>query len=156
VLVIAVGLFVFSLVLIPQLGVELIPQLSQGEFRVEFRLPPGTPLERTDEVIARVQSSAAKMKHISTVFSVAGSGNRLDANPEQGGENWGEMSVMMAKGSERLHEQQAMADIRERMQGLAGLQYKFYRPTLFTFKTPVEVEIAGLLSAWQVPPGLPM
>jgi HAE1 family hydrophobic/amphiphilic exporter-1 len=143
VLITAVGLFVSSLVLVPQLGVELIPQLSQGEFRVEFRLPPGTPLERTDEVIARVQSAAARMKHISTVFSVAGSGNRMDANPEQGGENWGEMSVMMKKGSERLQEQEAMADIREHMQGLPGLQYKFYRPTLFTFKTPVEVEIAG-------------
>jgi len=26
---------------------------------------------------------------------------------------------------------------------LPGLQYKFYRPTLFTFKTPIEIEIAG-------------
>jgi HAE1 family hydrophobic/amphiphilic exporter-1 len=139
----ALGLFVFSLALVPQLGVELIPQLSQGEFRVEFRLPPGTPLERTDKVIARVQAAAAKGKYISTVFSVAGSGNRMDANPEQGGENWGEMSVVMKKGSDRFREQEAMDSIRSRLEGLPGVQYKFYRPTLFTFKTPVEVEIAG-------------
>jgi hydrophobic/amphiphilic exporter-1 (mainly G- bacteria), HAE1 family len=139
----AIGLFIFSLVLVPQLGVELIPQLSQGEFRVEFRLPPGTPLERTDEIMARVQAVAAEERDISTVFSVAGSGNRMDANPEQGGENWGEMSVVLKRGSERSREQMAMDRIRSRLEGLPGVQYKFYRPTLFTFKTPVEVEIAG-------------
>ncbi len=140
---IAVGLFIFSILLIPGLGVELIPQLFQGEFRVEFRLPPGTPLQGTDEAIARVQGKTAKLKNISAVFSEAGSGSRMDANPEQGGENWGEMSVVMAKGSESLQEQEAMEIIRGQLENLPGLRYKFYRPTLFTFKTPVEVEIAG-------------
>jgi HAE1 family hydrophobic/amphiphilic exporter-1 len=140
---IALGLFIISLLLIPQLGVELIPQLSQGEFRVEFRMPPGTPLEQMDEVIAGIQIAAADMKNISNVYSVAGSGNRMDANPEQGGENWGEMSIVMAKGTKRQHEQEAMTGIRKHLERQPGLQYKFYRPTLFTFKTPVEVEIAG-------------
>ncbi len=36
-----------------------------------------------------------------------------------------------------------MSEIRKSMEGLPGVQYKFYRPTLFTFKTPIEVEIAG-------------
>lgn len=143
VIAIALGLFIISLLLIPQLGVELIPQLSQGEFRVEFRMPPGTPLEQTDEVIAGIQTAAADMKNISNVYSVAGSGNRMDANPEQGGENWGEMSIVMAKGTKRQHEQEAMTGIRKHLERQPGLQYKFYRPTLFTFKTPVEVEIAG-------------
>ncbi len=143
VIAIALGLFIISLLLIPQLGVELIPQLSQGEFRVEFRMPPGTPLEQTDEVIAGIQTAAADMKNITNVYSVAGSGNRMDANPEQGGENWGEMSIVMAKGTKRQHEQESMTNIRKHLERQPGLQYKFYRPTLFTFKTPVEVEIAG-------------
>ena len=139
----AIGLFLLSLLLVPQLGVELIPQLAQGEFRVEFRLPPGTPLDQTDQVMAQVQTRTARMKNIATVFSVAGSGNRMDANPEQGGENWGEMSVVLTKGSEPQQEQAAMDNIRQYMAGIPALQYKFYRPTLFTFNTPVEIEIAG-------------
>jgi len=139
----AIGLFILSLLLVPQLGVELIPQLSQGEFRVEFNLPPGTPLEYTDEVIARIQTQTARLKNIANVFSVAGSGNRMDANPDQGGENWGEMSVVMAKGSERRQEQETLESIRRLLADRPALQYKFYRPTLFTFSTPVEIEIAG-------------
>lgn len=139
----ALLLFIFSILLIPQLGVELIPQLSQGEFRVEFRLPPGTPLNQTDSLMAKVQDSTINMEHISTVFSVAGSGNRMDANPDQGGENWGEMSIVMTPGIQRLDEEHAISNIRKHMEKLPGLQYKFYRPTLFTFKTPVEIEISG-------------
>jgi HAE1 family hydrophobic/amphiphilic exporter-1 len=143
VLVTAVALFLVSVAMIPSLGVELIPQLSQGEFRVEFRLPPGTPLEKTDQLVAAAQGSAEKIDRIRTTFSVAGTGNRFDANPEQGGDNWGELSVAMARGAERSDEENAMAVIREDLKRLPGLQYKFYRPTLFTFKTPVEIEIAG-------------
>ena len=36
-----------------------------------------------------------------------------------------------------------MAALRRDLERLPGVQYKFARPTLFTFKTPIEVEIAG-------------
>ncbi len=143
VLSVALGLFLVTLLLIPKLGIELMPQLSQGEFRIEFRLPPGTPLEITDKTLAAIQSSVNKIEDIKMTFSIAGSGNRFDTNPEHGGENWGELNVAMVPGSTRLNEEQAMTDIRRELDVLPGLQYKFYRPTLFTFKTLIEIEVAG-------------
>ncbi len=143
VLSVALVLFLVSVLLISQLGIELIPQLSQGEFRIEFRLPPGAPLNQTDQIMTAIQNSAKEISNIQTTFSVAGTGNRFDANPEQGGENWGELSVAMIPDSKRVHEEETMARLRTDIEGLPGVQYKFYRPTLFTFKTPVEVEIAG-------------
>ena len=143
VLSVAAVLFLISVFLISQLGIELIPQLSQGEFRIEFRLPPGAPLNQTDQIMAAMQISAEEIRNIQTTFSVAGTGNRFDANPEQGGENWGELSVAMTPDSKRVHEEETIARLRQDIEDLPGVQYKFYRPTLFTFKTPVEVEIAG-------------
>lgn len=143
VLTVAIGLFLVTILLIPFLGIELIPQLSQGEFKIEFSLPPGTPLDKTDQVIDSIQESAENIKNIRTTFSVAGTGDRFDANPEHGGENWGELSVSLVPGSRRMHEEEVMAEIRKTIEDSPGLQYKFYRPTLFTFKTPVELEIAG-------------
>jgi HAE1 family hydrophobic/amphiphilic exporter-1 len=143
VLLIAFGLFAVSVALIPVLGVELIPQLSQGEFKVEFRLPPGTPLEITDAAIARVQQSANDITGINTTFSVAGTGNRMDADPEQGGENWGELNVILNPGSGRNDEERVMDILRGRLEGVPDLQYKFSRPTLFTFRTPIEIEVSG-------------
>ncbi|HSG27343.1 MAG TPA: efflux RND transporter permease subunit, partial [Candidatus Krumholzibacterium sp.] len=143
VIFIALALFAVSLSMIPRLGIELIPQLSQGEFGVEFKLPPGTPLEVTAETIGKVQESAVGQAGVRTTFSVAGSGNRMDANPEQGGENWGELNVVLVPGSKRNDEERVMNGLRRGLQGIPDLQYKFFRPTLFTFRTPVEIEIRG-------------
>ncbi|HUV37138.1 MAG TPA: efflux RND transporter permease subunit [Patescibacteria group bacterium] len=143
VIFIAAVLFAASVLLVPKLGVELIPQLSQGEFHVEFRLPPGTPLDITDRTIATVQNSAKGIENISTTFAVAGTGNRMDANPEQGGENWGELNVVLTRGSGREQEEQVMGAIRKNMEDIPDLQYKFARPTLFSMRTPVEIEVSG-------------
>ncbi len=143
VLVSAVVIFTGSLTLVPRIGVELIPQLSQGEFSVEFKLPPGTPIEKTDAALHSVQSSARDKDNIQTTFAVAGTGNRMDANPDEGGENRGEMNVTLASGSSAYEEEIAMDQLRASLSQIPGLQYKFERPALFSFSTPVEIEISG-------------
>ena len=140
---IAVTMFGGSLLLIPMIGMELIPRLSQGEFTVEFKLPPGTPLEQTDAIIARIQTIAGDLENVKTTFSVAGTGNRMDANPEEGGENWGEMIVSLEEKSQRHDESIIVNNLRGSLSQIPDLQYKFTQPTLFSFRTPVEIEIAG-------------
>lgn len=139
----AVLIFAGTIALVPRIGVELIPQLSQGEFSVEFKLPPGTPIEKTDAALRSVQASARDHDHIKTIFAVAGTGNRMDANPDEGGENWGEMNVTLASGSSSIQEEIAMDNLRTSLSRIPGLQYKFERPALFSFTTPIEIEISG-------------
>jgi len=142
-LFIAFFLFLVSILLIPFMGIELIPQLSQGEFNIEFQLPPGTSLEDTDKLISSFQNKIKTNKNIKTSFSVAGSGNRLDSNPEHGGENWGELNISMKQETNREIEQETISEIRNNLEKVPGVQYKIYRPTLFSFKTPVEIEVYG-------------
>jgi len=143
VLVSAILIFAGSIALVPRIGIELIPQLSQGEFSVEFKLPPGTPIEKTDQALRSVQNTAKNYEGVRTTFAVAGTGNRMDANPDEGGENWGELNVTLASGASSYEEQQTMDRMRTSLQQVPGLQYKFARPELFSFKTPVEIEISG-------------
>ncbi|NBC26952.1 MAG: MMPL family transporter [Bacteroidetes bacterium] len=139
----AILIFGGSLTLVPKIGVELIPQLSQGEFNVEFTLPPGTPIEKTDAAMRTVQHYANDLEDIRTTFAVAGTGNRMTANPDEGGENRGDLSVSLASGTSSSAEENVMEQMRGSLQQVPGLQYKFGRPELFTFKTPVEIEISG-------------
>jgi HAE1 family hydrophobic/amphiphilic exporter-1 len=143
VLTIAVAAFAGSVTLIPQIGIELIPQLSQGEFKVEFKLPPGTPIEQTDAALRSVQAATNSNDNVRSSFAVAGTGNRMDANPDEGGENWGELNVMLASGASSTLEEETMSSMRASLGQVPGLQYKFARPSLFTFSTPVEIEISG-------------
>jgi HAE1 family hydrophobic/amphiphilic exporter-1 len=140
----AATFFVLTLVLlVPRLGTELIPQMSQGEFNVDLRLPPGTPLEQTDRSVLATQQASAKLGNVALGYSVAGTGNRLDANPVDAGENTGRLSITLQKGARRADEETAMAGMRESLENQPGLQYRFSRPALFSMSTPLEVVISG-------------
>ncbi|HET7649398.1 MAG TPA: efflux RND transporter permease subunit [Gammaproteobacteria bacterium] len=140
---IALASFALALAILPTLGVELIPQLSQGEFQVRLTLPPGTPLVQTDVAVQRVQQAAAKLPGIATTYSVAGTGDRLDANPVDAGENVGTVNVVLHDGATRADENRAMSELRTTLSQIPGLSYKFERPSLFTLSTPLEVEVVG-------------
>ena len=135
--------FAGSLLMVPKLGIELIPSLSQGEFNIEFKMPPGTPIAQTDEAIRMIQASASGVDQIKSTFSVSGSGNRMDSNPNEGGENWGEMNVVLKSGSKQDDESTSMDVLRSNLSLIPGLQYKFSRPALFSFSTPVEIQVMG-------------
>jgi HAE1 family hydrophobic/amphiphilic exporter-1 len=139
----AFALFVGTLALVPLLGTELIPQMSQGEFDVELRLAPGTPLERTDEAVVRAQQAAAALGNVAQAYSVAGTGNRLDATPVDAGENAGKLSLRLEPGARRADEEAAIGKLRGELDRLPGVQYQFARPGLFTVSSPLEVVVTG-------------
>ena len=131
------------MLLIPRLGTELIPQLSQGEFNVDLRLPPGAPLAETDRAIQATQRATRDIADVELSFSVAGTGNRLDANPVEAGENTGTLSITMSPGSGREEENKAMDIMRRELSRLPGVQYEFSRPALMSFASPLQIEVSG-------------
>ncbi|MBT8135856.1 MAG: efflux RND transporter permease subunit [Gammaproteobacteria bacterium] len=143
VVLVAAAIFAGTMTLVPRLGTELIPQLSQGEFRIDLRLAPGAPLERTDEMIQRAQLATRDLADVELTFSVAGTGNRLDASPVDAGENSGSLSVKLKTSASRDDETRVMNDVRRQLDELAGLQYEFGRPELFSFASPLEIEVSG-------------
>ena len=139
----ALLIFVGTMALIPRLGTELIPQFSQGEFDVDLRLSPGATLAETDRAIQVAQQAAATIDAVRQNYSVAGTGNRLDANPVDAGDNTGTLSIQMAAGASREAENQAMTAMREQLARLPGVQYEFSRPALLSFASPLQIEVAG-------------
>ena len=135
--------FAGTMLLVPRLGTELIPQLAQGEFNLDLRLAPGAPLGATDRAIQRAQSATKDLDDVAMSYSVAGTGNRLDANPVDAGENTGSLSITLVGGAGRTDENRVMDAMRRELSGLPGVQYEFRRPALMTFAAPLQIEIAG-------------
>ena len=134
VLAAATLIFAGTMSLIPRLGTELIPQLSQGEFNVDLRLAPGAPLAETDRAIQATQRAAASLDAIALDYSVAGTGNRLDANPVDAGDNTGTLSITLQPGSGREAENAVMDAMRAelaRLPGVAQMQSSFALRTVF-------------------------
>ena len=142
VLALATALLCGSLAFLVQQDTELVPQLAQGRFEVTAEMPPGTPLSETDRVMRRLQSAAEPVAEIDYVFGVAGSGNRIDANPTEAGENISRILVALNDVSSTA-ERRAMAELRAVAAVQPGLKTRISRPALMSFDKPIEIQIAG-------------
>ena len=86
---------------------------------------------------------AVDIYDIELTYSVSGTGNRLDANPVDSGENTGSLNVTLKPGMGREEEVRTMNIMREELAKIPGVQYEFSRPTLMSFASPVQIEISG-------------
>ncbi|QYJ95389.1 efflux RND transporter permease subunit [Shewanella spartinae] len=139
-LAIALTLTLGTMSLIPRLGMELIPPMNQGEFYVEVLLPPGTEVSETDRVLQKLALSIKDREDVKHAYSQAGSGGLMTSDTSRGGENWGRLQVVLA-------DHQAFNAVthvlRTTAMRIPELEAKIQHPELFSFKTPLEIEVIG-------------
>ncbi|MDR6094839.1 efflux RND transporter permease subunit [Stenotrophomonas sp. SORGH_AS_0321] len=140
--------FVATMALVPMLGADLIPQLAQDRFEMTVKLPAGTPLKQTDALVRELQLAHGDGKQaagegIASLYGVSGAGTRLDASPTESGENIGKLTVVMEGGGDARSEAAITERLRDTMASHPGVQVDFARPALFSFSTPLEIELRG-------------
>ncbi len=132
--------FAATLAVMPFLGTDLIPQLAQDRFEMTAKLPPGTPLARTDALIRQVEAAHDHDDGVRVLYGVSGAGTRLDASPSESGENIGKLDVVMTRNSAEGPLTEAL---RATMANHPGVQVDFARPELFSLSPPLEIEVEG-------------
>ncbi len=135
--------FVATMALVPTLGTDLIPQLAQDRFEVTARLAPGAQLRETDAVVRAVQAAHDADGDIQALYGVSGSGTRLDASPTESGDNIAQLTVVLGGGYSRATEAAVIERMRTTLGQFPDVQVKFGRPELFSFSTPLEIELTG-------------
>ncbi|UCF67141.1 MAG: efflux RND transporter permease subunit [Acidobacteriota bacterium] len=142
-LLLAVAALGISAASVSRLGVELIPELIQGEFFVDTELPPGTHLDITQRRMASLERFAQQLGEVTMVYSISG------ASTEQGGvagerrENIGQLTLTLAPPISREREEQQIAALRAALERQQDMEFRFGRPAYFSFRSPIEVEIRG-------------
>ena len=126
--------------LLPKLGVELIPPMNQGEFYVEVLLPPGTEVSETDAVLQQLALSIKDREDVKHAYSQAGSGGLMTSDTARGGENWGRLQVVLA---DPLAFNAVSQVLRNTAKNIPELEAQIEHPELFSFKTPLEIELSG-------------
>ena len=142
-LAVSSALLLAAIVLLQSIGTELVPQMEQGRFNIMLEAAPGTPLEETDRLEGDMQRLAAADPEVDYVYGVAGSGNRIDANPTESGENIARMLVAMKPSASEADQARVVGELRNRARGIAGLDANFSAPELLSFDKPLEIEIQG-------------
>ena len=133
-----------ALYIIPTIVVELIPQMSQGEFFVNVRLPVGSPLPATEDVLGRMSDLASEYPEVSSVYVLAGTMGQSGGNAGEERENIGQLHIRLEPGLRGEVEENVMNRLRASFEPIPGIEApEFARPALFSFKNPVEVEVSG-------------
>jgi len=117
VLVTGTALFVVSLLLLPTIPFELMPQTDEGEVSVDVELPVGTRVERTEAVMLRMEELVNKLVPEKTsVMASAGGGGFMGGSTHRGS-----LTVRLVPKDERnrSNEQIAMM-LRRELSGLPG------------------------------------
>ncbi|MDH3815292.1 MAG: efflux RND transporter permease subunit, partial [Acidobacteriota bacterium] len=159
VVAVTVVLFLGSLGFLRVLGSELIPELIQGEFFADIELPPGARLEVTDRRLVELTKAAANIDSARTVYTIAGTSNEQGGTAGELREYLGQINVTLEPPVSRELEDYAMKTIRDAIDadnrvfsGTANpatsgerppIIARFGRPSYFSFKTAIEVEIRG-------------
>ena len=140
----AAGLSVaVAVVLALQLGAELIPPLTQGEFAFEIELSEGAPLKDTDRLLQSLEERVGAFPEVGTVFSTAGGSKKNQFARASNREHVGQLYVVMRDKREQAAEERTIERIRNLLDGYPEVRHTFGRPMLFSFKAPIEVEIYG-------------
>ncbi len=89
----AILTFVGSLLLLPLIGTEFIPEYDRGEFFVAFKAAPGTSLQATAELSKHIEDVLRKYPEVKDIYTTIGTG----INPD----NEGSITVKMAELDQR-------------------------------------------------------
>jgi HAE1 family hydrophobic/amphiphilic exporter-1 len=143
--VIGVAIVLFAVcwtLLLPRLGRELIPQVHQGEFNLDITLPVGTPIERTYQVARTIEQELLADPDVALTAVTAGAENNATTVAEAG-EHTARVTVRLQPDSGIATETAVIARTRQKFADFPELDMEVTYPALFSFKSPVEVEIRG-------------
>ncbi|HSG50921.1 MAG TPA: efflux RND transporter permease subunit [Rheinheimera sp.] len=129
--------------LLPRLGADVIPAMSQGEFYVEVQLPVGSAIEQTDKVLVQLAAIAAEQSAVNRSYAQAGTGAQMTVDPSIGGSHWGRLNIVLNAGADKAQEQQVIDTLRDYLAKQPDITVKIDRPQLFSFSTPLEIELSG-------------
>jgi len=144
VFILAVIIFVGSIMLIPFVGTEFIPSSDQGQFNINITLPTGTNLETTRKVVSEVEKIVSKMPEIKSMLTTAGEGSGGMGFSSQGG-NSGTIMVNLVEQNKREKSMaQIINELRQKIDTYPDTQIKFGEQGFsFSSGSDLEVKISG-------------
>jgi HAE1 family hydrophobic/amphiphilic exporter-1 len=102
-----------------------IPNEDQGMFYAIIQTPPGSSLERTNQVAEKVQKIAQTIEGVQSASSLAG----YEILTEGTGSNSGTCLINLKGWSERKHNvQEIMDELEEKCKDISGATIEFFQP----------------------------
>ncbi len=145
--VIALVLFLAVVPRAADLGTELVPDLFQGEFHYDLELSEGTSLETTDAKVQELEAAVERVRRdpsipIKTSYATIGSAPVLgEVRSSERRDHVARLSIQMESTASLDDEARAVEAIDAEIAKIPDCPVRLGRPTLFTFRAPIEVDV---------------
>ncbi len=133
-----VSLFLISLLLLPFLGTEFVPELEEGTLNIRATLAPSASLETALNVANRLEQEVMTFPEVSYASSRIG-------RPELGGDPEPVSNIELYVGLKPIKEWTS-ANNRQELQDLMENKMSTYPGLLFAFSQPIASRVDELLS----------
>jgi HAE1 family hydrophobic/amphiphilic exporter-1 len=143
-ILVAAILFAGSLALVPLLGMELVPQVSEGEFYFDVAMPEGTPLAATNRVLLAMEEIVAQEPEVASTFTSVGvrqaAGGMVLRTKD---ESVGQLNVVMKDRGDAAAEEALAERLRQRFAAIPDVTTKLGHASYMSLATPVELLLFG-------------
>jgi hydrophobe/amphiphile efflux-1 (HAE1) family protein len=116
---------------------EFLPQVDDGALSVNVRMPPGTPPERTNQLVLEIEGMVRHQPYVVDVFATAGGYLFGGSTSERGGR--GSINVQLVRATERpdMPAGRWVADLQGRIDaaGFPGAQISVRPPRIRGLRT---------------------
>jgi HAE1 family hydrophobic/amphiphilic exporter-1 len=129
--------------LVPSLGTDLIPQLAQDRFEMTMKLPPGTRLSRNRCAGARGAEPARRRRGHQGSLRRQRHRHAARCESDRVGREHRQAHRRDERGAARDTEASDRSPARNHAALFPAAQVKFGRPEIFSFSTPLEIELRG-------------
>jgi len=126
------------------LGLELLPEIHQGEFTAHVGLGVGTPIEYSDAVFSELDDAVRSIDGVAvTALTIGVEEDTLTREIE--GEHTARLTVRLAPDAASVErEEEVLQAVRDLMQAHPEVRtVDVTRPTPFALESPIAVEIRG-------------
>ncbi len=143
----ALTITVASFLLWPFVGSEMMPQTDSGDLRASIKLPPGTSLAKTNEVMLKIEDMVNRNPNVMTAYATAGSSMSMRGSSARLTPSQGSLTVKL-KEDRKESTGDVIKDLRRQMSVIPGVRPRLSQVDLVSTimsggNQSVEVDIFG-------------
>jgi cobalt-zinc-cadmium resistance protein CzcA len=138
VIITTISLFLLSLILLPFLGTEFVPELEEGTINVRATLAPSASLDTALNVASKLEQQLMTFSEVTYASSRIG-------RPELGGDPEPVSNIEIYVGLKPIKEWSSASN-RQQLQALMEKKMSVYPGLIFSFSQPIASRVDELLS----------
>ncbi len=136
-LLVTSGIFVGSLLMVPLVGAEFVPNTDEGRFQINVTAPVGSSLDYTTAKVRQVEKALQEFPEVEMLYSTVNTGGAV-------GKHRAAVLVGLVPLEMRTRTPVTLADpIRKRLSAISGIEVAILQNGLGGGESPVQLSILG-------------